>query len=181
VPSARDFRVQEPLRNGLVVEVRAARPEDRERIATAFSKLERETVYLRFFSHRSELSATELARLDNLDFVHDIMLVVTLSTQDGEIVIGSGRCIQLEAAPIRSAEVAFVVEEDYQGLGIAGRVLKHLVTLARAASIQWLEADVLSENKAMLAVFARSGLPMRKQRAGGVVHVTLDLSGEKAR
>ena len=35
---------------------------------------------------------------------------------------------------------------------------------------------VLAENKAMLAVFARSGLPMRKRRDGGVVHVTLSLS-----
>jgi len=36
-------------------------------------------------------------------------------------------------------------------------------------------AEVLPGNKAMLAVFARAGLPMRQRREGGVVHVTLDL------
>jgi len=34
---------------------------------------------------------------------------------------------------------------------------------------------VLSENKSMLAVFARSGLPMKKRYEGGSVHVTLAL------
>ena len=37
---------------------------------------------------------------------------------------------------------------------------------------------MLAENKAMLAVFAKSGLPMRQRREGGVVHVTLALRGE---
>ena len=30
----------------------------------------------------------------------------------------------------------------------------------------------------MLAVFAKSGLPMQQRREGGVVHVTLSLRGE---
>jgi len=34
---------------------------------------------------------------------------------------------------------------------------------------------VLTENKAMLNVFAKSGLPMRKRYEGGTVHVTLAL------
>jgi hypothetical protein len=37
------------------------------------------------------------------------------------------------------------------------------------------DADVLAENVAMLGVFARSGIPMRKSRDGGVVHVELSL------
>jgi hypothetical protein len=37
------------------------------------------------------------------------------------------------------------------------------------------EADVLAENGAMLAVFAKSGLAMRQARDGSVVHVTLAL------
>jgi len=34
---------------------------------------------------------------------------------------------------------------------------------------------VLAENKAMLTVFARSGLPMRTRREGSIVHVSLAL------
>ena len=54
----------------------------------------------------------------------------------------------------------------------------HLATIARGRGISALEADVLAENKSMLAVFAKSGLPMKKRRDGGVVHVSLALRSE---
>ena len=38
------------------------------------------------------------------------------------------------------------------------------------------EADVLSQNGPMLAVFKRCGFPMRQRRDGGVIHLTLELA-----
>jgi RimJ/RimL family protein N-acetyltransferase len=68
-----------------------------------------------------------------------------------------------------------MVEEDYHGQGIASRVLRHLARVAKDQGLATFEADVLAENKAMLAVFARTGWPMTKAREGGAVHVTLAL------
>ena len=59
-------------------------------------------------------------------------------------------------------------------------MLQHLAAIARASGVTALTAEVLAENKPMLAVFAKSGLPMEKRRDGGVVHVTLTLSGGAA-
>ena len=50
-------------------------------------------------------------------------------------------------------------------------VLKHLVHTAREARVQRFEAEVLAENQPMLAVFRRSGLPMKQWREGNVLHV----------
>ncbi|TMH62765.1 MAG: GNAT family N-acetyltransferase [Betaproteobacteria bacterium] len=72
--------------------------------------------------------------------------------------------------------MAFTVEEDYQGKGLAGRLIGHLIGIARQLGIARFEADVLSGNTAMLAVFARSALPMHQRREGGVVHITLALA-----
>ena len=58
-------------------------------------------------------------------------------------------------------------------------MLKHLAAIARARGIAAFDADVLAENAPMLAVFARSGLSMRKRREGGTVHVTLSLQDEQ--
>ena len=89
----------------------------------------------------------------------------------------SGRYIASDAPSTeRSAEVAFVVEEDYQGRGIASRLLAHLAALARSQSLTRFEADVLSQNSSMLAVFKRCGFPMRQRRDGGVIHLTLELA-----
>jgi RimJ/RimL family protein N-acetyltransferase len=75
----------------------------------------------------------------------------------------------------RTAEVSFTIEEDYQGQGLAGLFMRLLTDIGRQCGIECFEAEVLAENPAMLTVFAKSGLPMRRRTEEGVVHVTLDL------
>jgi len=177
----RDYSRAETLKGGLAVTVRYLRPDDRERIAKAVRQLDPESIYTRLFSHRTELTEAGLDRIMNVDPARVVALVVTLGAGADEIVIGSGRCfVSGSEGGERAAEVAFVVEEDYQGRGIAGCLLRHLATIARGMGVATLEADILAENKSMLAVFARSGLPMEKRRDGGTVHVALSLRGEPA-
>jgi len=171
----RAFACKEMLRNGLGVTVRHLMAHDRDRIAKAVRQLERESIYTRLFSYRNELTEAGLDRIMRVDPEREVALVVTTGTGDGEIVIGAGRYFASSVSGERTAEVAFVVEEDYQGLGIAGLLLGHLVSLARAQGIAALEADVLAENKSMLAVFARSGLPTTTRRDGNTTHLRLAL------
>ena len=174
---ARNFLVEHRLRDGSRVTIRAVRPDDRARIASAFGQLDADSVYTRFFTYKSELSDRDLSRLDALDFVHEVMLVATIRPTTDEIVIAGGSYVELDPADgLRVAEVAFTVEEDYQRLGIGGRLLASLAAIARESGIGRFEADVLPANKSMLAVFSRSGLPMRQRREGGVVHVALALA-----
>ena len=166
----------ETLKSGLAVTVRPLRSDDRERIVAAIRNLDRESIYFRLFSYRTELTERGLDRIMAVDSPHEVVLVVTTGEGADERVIGSGRYVGSAAtdAP-RHAEVAFMVGRNYHGQGIAGRVLKHLADVARERGYAALTAEVLAENKAMLAVFAKSGLPMQKSRDGGVVHVTLAL------
>jgi RimJ/RimL family protein N-acetyltransferase len=54
-------------------------------------------------------------------------------------------------------------------------MLRHLAELARAAGLTAFIAEVMPDNSAMLRVLERSGLPLRRERDGDVVHVTLEL------
>ncbi len=171
------FSCSDTLRNGLAVTIRHLRADDRERVAKAVRQLDRESVYTRLFSYRDELTQVGLDRLMQVDPEREVALLVTTASGNDEIVIGSGRYfVSDHNDDERSAEVAFVVEEDYQGLGIAGRLLQHFADIGRERGVAAFEADVLAANKSMLAVFARSGLPMQQRREGGVVHVTLSLA-----
>jgi GNAT superfamily N-acetyltransferase len=153
------------------------RPDDREKIAAAVRNLDRESVYFRLFSYRSELTERGLDRIMAVDPAHEVVLVVTQSEGDAETVIGSARLIEDDVKDVeRTAEVAFMVDNRHQGQGIAGKLMKHLASIARARGIVALEAEVLAKNKPMLAVFAKSGLPIQS-RDGGVVR-SLALSGE---
>jgi GNAT superfamily N-acetyltransferase len=179
---AAHFISHEALRDGRAIVIRAARPDDRQRIADAFASLDRESVYTRFFSYKSELTERELGALDTLDFERDVMLVVTTTAAEGEAVVASARCIAHDAADgTRAAEVAFTVTEPFQGNGIAGRLFDHLRRIAQAAGVARFEADVLPGNRAMLAVFRRTGLPLTERRAEGVVHLTLELGPRRVR
>ena len=170
---ARSFLVPDTLRNGTPVTYRAVRVDDGPRLQEAFEGLDPSSVYTRFFGYRSGPTARELARLGEIDFVNQVMLVVTVQGEAGETIVASGRYMGLGKG---AAEVAFTVEEDYQGQGIAGRLLGHLVTIARAHGFERLEAEVLAQNRAMLAVFARSGLPMEQRREGTTIHLWLALT-----
>lgn len=175
----RNYSVQVPLKNGLQVTIRAIRPDDRERLLAAFKELDERTVYLRFFGPK-QVSDQALTEATDVDFVRTVALVICIRDGTGEKVIGGGRYIAFgDAEPPDRAEVAFMVEEDYHGLGIAGLTLRHLAGIARTKGVKQFNAEVLPENKGMLAVFNRSGLPVRQEITEGVVHVTLFLDGEK--
>jgi GNAT superfamily N-acetyltransferase len=170
----------EKLKDGTAVTVRAIRPDDRRRLGEAFSKLEPGSVYTRFFSHRGQPSDEELRVATEVDFEGTVALVVTVPDGEGdETIIGAGRYV-LHGVPGAGggAEVAFTVEEDYQGQGIASLLLRHLALIARQQGVGELTAEVLPVNRGMLAVFARSGLPMRSATEDGVVHVALSLAAQ---
>ena len=152
--------------------IRAIRPDDRERIVKAFRGLDPRSVYLRFFSHKKELEDGELRRVTECDGVSKAVLVATVGSGDREVIVGLGEYVRSGAA----AEIAFAVEEDFQSRGIASRLLRELVGIARANGIVRFEGDVLAENTPMLAVLRNSGLHMRTSHGQGVVHATLFLT-----
>jgi RimJ/RimL family protein N-acetyltransferase len=153
------------------ITIRAVRADDKDRIARAFRALDPETVYQRFFFPKQELSDEELRRLTECDEGHDVVLVATVATGNQEVIVGLGRYVRNEA----SAQLAFTVEEDYQGRGVASELLRQLADVARRNGVLQFEADVLPDNAPMLKVFQRSGLPTRATRAKGVIHLTLAL------
>lgn len=160
------------LRSLTGVTIRATRPDDRERLVKAFGDLEPRSVYLRFFFHKKELGGDELRRLCQPDRAREVVLVATIGSGSQETIIGLGHYVRSGA----SAEIAFTVEEDYQGRGIASRLLQHLAHLARDEGVLQFKADVLAENTRMLNVLRHGGLPMTESQEDGIVHATLHLA-----
>ena len=177
---AQNYKVADKLKDGTAVTIRAIRPDDKNRIVEAFRNLDAESIYTRFFRYKSELTGEELRAITEVDFESTVALVVTIPAGKGEeTIIGAGRYVLYHPPDaLRNAEIAFTVEEDYQGQGIASSILRHLIHIAREKGVSQFEAEVLTGNTAMLAVFARSGLPMKKSLEEGVVHVSLSLSAQ---
>jgi RimJ/RimL family protein N-acetyltransferase len=173
----RYYLVTEHLRNGSEVTIRAIRPEDKELIIAAFKELDEGTIYMRFFAPKKDITDRELKWATEVDFLRNVALVACVLEGGRERIIGVGRYIAAEGpSSPSSAEIAFVVEEDYQGLGLASILFRHLVLIGRKQGISRFEAEVLPVNKAMLRVFSRAGLPMTTAQSGDSVHVAIFLN-----
>ncbi|HMO45298.1 MAG TPA: GNAT family N-acetyltransferase [Rubrivivax sp.] len=170
------FEAAAALRDGRPVTIRLMRPDDKQRLIEAFSRLDRQSIYTRFFSLRTTLPEGPLERIDRIDGVRLAALVATIGSGGDETVIGSATYVADTAADgVREAEVAFTIEEDFQRQGLAGRLLQALAGIARRHGIGRFTAEVLAGNAPMLAVFKRCGLATQTRHSGGVVHVVVQL------
>ncbi|KUO65398.1 MAG: hypothetical protein APF80_06485 [Alphaproteobacteria bacterium BRH_c36] len=177
-PEELDVAVE--LKDGTPARLRAIRRNDKAGLVEAFRNLEPSTIYTRFFGFKKMLSENELDLATTFDPDKLVSIVVTIGHGLDETIIGNGvYVVSTSVAGARgdepAAEVAFVVEEDYQGRGIAGLLLRALSAIARGRGLKRFEADVLPANGAMLHVFANSGLPMVDSMEDGDIHVSLML------
>lgn len=169
------------LKSGIKAKVRSIRPDDKNRLVAAFKNLDPESIYTRFFYHKKALTDEELKATTELDFRSVVVLVITIGEGDNEVIIGGGRYAVIdETYQSGSAEVAFTVEEDYHRQGMARILLQHLASIAREKGLSRFVAEVLPENKGMLTVFSRCGLPIKTEHGGDAVHVTLALTGDES-
>jgi RimJ/RimL family protein N-acetyltransferase len=173
-----NYSAIESLKGGQQVTIRAIRPDDRGQMADALRKLSAESFYRRTFSPKRDLSEGDLRKLTEVDFKNVVALVAVLNEEGQDRIVGGSRYIRMGDAVPRNAEVAFLIDDDHQGMGIGSRIFKHLVAIALASGITQLEAEVLPSNDGMLRLFDRSGLPVSRTMMRDSVHVLIKLSKE---
>lgn len=157
------------LADGGPVHVRPVRPDDLERYEAFHQRQSNDSIYYRFFSARPKFSRRELERLVTVDMVDRATLVVF----DGEKMIAVAN---YDRWPGRDdADVAFLVDDDHHGRGVATMLLEHLASVARSNGIQRFTAEVLAENRAMLSVFLKAGWPVQRAFDSGVIDVVFPL------
>jgi acyl-CoA synthetase (NDP forming)/GNAT superfamily N-acetyltransferase len=158
------------LGNGDTVFIRPLTSDDRPALAAFHQRQSADSIYRRFFSPKPELSEKELLHFTSVDMVDRAALAV--ESHDEFIAWAS-----YERWPGRNeAEAAFMVDDAHQGSGIATLLLEHLAAIARSNGIERFTAEVLGDNRAMLAVFAKSGWPLQRRFDSGVVDLDWELA-----
>ena len=128
------------------------------------------TVQRRFHGAKRELSVPLAHTFTDVDGVNDAAIVATTGTRGR--IIGVARYCRLTPT---TAEVAFVVEDAYQGRGIGGRLMRHLRDLALANGITVFVADVLTDNTSMVHLLEKVGTT-RLHYDRGVCEVEVNLT-----
>ncbi len=158
------------LSDGDTASIRAITADDAAALLAFHERQPRENLYKRFFSPKSTLTPKELDHFTNIDFIDRVALAVE---HRGDWIGWAS----YERWPGRSdAEVAFMVDGDHQGLGIATILLEHLAAIAKSNGIQRFTAEVLSDNRSMISVFNRVGWPVHKHYDSGLTEVEFPLT-----
>ena len=156
------------------VSTRPARPDDGPLFCRLWDRLSPETVYRRFHAPLRSPPA-DAHRFVEVD--HDLREAL-VAVVGGEVV-GVARYDRSPADPA-TADVAVLVEDGWQGVGVGRQLLGELTELARRRGVRTLTADVQTDNDRAVGLVRRMlpGASLRSE--SGVCAVRIPLSSAPA-
>ena len=160
-------RIEHVFKGGLKGQVRTIQPTDESMIRDLFYTLSKNSVYFRYFTPRRSMPQDNLQEYVSVSEEKGLSLVVTINPYETSRIIAEGRYVFEQSQDI--AEVAFMVDEKFQGLGIASFLLDYLIEIGRERGVQGFQADVLLSNEAMLHVFDKLPYVVHKSASHGIV------------
>lgn len=135
------------------VEFRPLLPSDEFASRNFFYSLQETTVYYRFFDRKRVFSREMLQeQWAGVDYRRNMSLVGLFQKGRKKQIVAIGTYAQAEQDV---AEVAFVVQEEFQNLGIASHLMQLLEKIARENKYKAFCASVLAENTVMIHVFQK--------------------------
>ena len=142
-------------KDGTQVRIRPIRPEDVRMEQEFVRALSPESRYMRFMNTIREVSPAQLVRLTQIDYDREMAYVATIDADGAEKEVG---VVRYATSPDgESCEFAIVVADDWQGKGLARRLMGVLIDTARGANLRYMHGDFLAENTRMLAFVASLG------------------------
>ncbi|MBW2488477.1 MAG: GNAT family N-acetyltransferase [Deltaproteobacteria bacterium] len=141
------------LKNGKAVEFRPLLPSDEIAYRNFFYSLQEKTIYMRFF-YRMRTFSHEVVQKHwaSIDYRKNMSIVGLVQKGGHKEIIAIGTYAYEQD---QQAEVAFVVREDYQGMGIASHLLAVLERIAKENQYTRFTATTLRQNAAMIQVFKK--------------------------
>jgi acetyltransferase len=147
------------MKDGQPVTIRPIRPEDEPLMIEFHKKLSERSVYLRYFQPLKLTQRTahdRLTRICFIDYDREMALVVERKKPDGTPdIIAVGRLSKIHGRP--EAELAALVEDEFQGKGLGVELYRRLIQVARDQHLAKVHSNMLGENREMQHLCKRLG------------------------
>ncbi len=165
-------------RSGLHLLLRPVKIGDEPLMKDFFYALSSESMYRRFMSVRMDMPHKRLQEFGVVDYANSMMILAIVEGDSKETIAAIGQYEINEK--MHTAEVALVVKDEYQNMGVGHDLLAYLTRLARRRGLLGFTAEVLVENKPMLNLFKNIGFDTEKRSEDGVYEMCMtfrDLEG----
>src|SRR6056297_3290096 len=142
------------LPNGKSVEFRPLLSSDEFAVRNFFYSLKDQSIYYRFF-HRKRVFKREMLQKQwaTVDYRKNMSIVGVVQKGKYKEIISIGSYYGEDDSD--RAEVAFLVREDFQSMGMGGYLLEVLEEIAKENQYKAFTATVMSENVAMIHLFKK--------------------------
>jgi RimJ/RimL family protein N-acetyltransferase len=160
-----------PLRDGREVRLRPTRTSDTRAMQDLFYRLSEEDRETRFLHKLSSLTDSAAQYLCSVDYEEEMAFAAVVGPSAHERIVAAS-CYYLSPAT-GLAEVAYMVDPDWQGVGLGGILHARLVEYAREHGARGLTADMLLGNSRMKRVFERGDHSLRVKTDAGVQELTM--------
>ena len=157
------------LRDGSTAQIRPSEPDDREALTELFHQLSSQSKKHRFFSSADPPQSLIDQQCDSSD--PRVRFTLIVRREPGIIACGS-----YVARDETSAEVAFAVDDEFQGKGLGGLLLERLALIGARHGFVRFWAVTQIDNRLMLDTFQKSGFPLRSKVEDDYVEIDLSVS-----
>ncbi|MBN1994680.1 MAG: GNAT family N-acetyltransferase [Anaerolineae bacterium] len=162
-------------KGGVEVFMRPVKISDEPRLKEFFYALSDKSLYRRFMSVFKSMPHERLQEFVVIDYTTDMVILGIMQEDEKETIVGVGQYGIHEQS--HTAEAAFAVRDDYQGLGIGRELVSYLTYLAQRQGLLGFTAEVLQENRHMLYLFESAGFDLEKRTEEGVYHLKMAFRG----
>jgi acetyltransferase len=167
------------MKDGIRVTIRPIRPEDEPLVKSFHESLSEQSVYLRYHNLlklSQRVAHNRLARICYNDYNRELALVVELALPAAgkRSIVAVGRLVKLHGKA--SAEIALLVGDSFQRLGLGTELVRRLLEIARDERLCEVRAVMLATNTAMQHVFRRFGFQVTSGQDGDTLTARIDLS-----
>ncbi len=148
------------LTDGSDALIRPIRPEDAIIEKDFVNQLSDQAKHFRFMYALKEITPAMLSRFTQIDYDREMALIAVTESDGQEREIGVSRYIKNPDGT--SCEFAIVVDDEWQGKGVATHLLHYLIEIARQKGIRTMEGEVLHDNKDMLQLAETMGFGVER-------------------
>ena len=160
--------------DGTPVTIRPIRPEDSGMEQEFVRHLSDDSRYFRFMGSLRELPSKKLRFFTEIDYQRHMAFVATIAQEGKELEIGTALYVATEVPG--NCEFAVVVDDAWQGSGVAGLLMISLEDAAREQGFKTMEGIVLASNHKMLKFARQLGFRCyHLPREADTVHLELRL------
>jgi len=156
----KQYEAYRQTHTGLMLFLRPVKITDEELLKELFYSVSEDSMRSRFISAKIGMPHRELQGYTVIDYRKQMVILAFVN----ELVAGMAQYDINEAN--HTAEVAFLVRDDLQHMGIGKELLKHITFIAKRRGILGFFAEVLTSNEPMIRLFDEMDFSIEKRREG---------------